>query len=92
MKTKYLYLVAEKTENCASFFKTIDREIYDVDCASVFQSVQHLLTRINEHSRKSTPVGSRFQLCNKSTIAMKSEKLDNSNSQKQFIDKRSFIY
>ena len=33
MKTKYLYLVAEKTENCASFFKTIDREICDVDCA-----------------------------------------------------------
>ena len=39
----------------------------------VGQSVRHLLTRINEHYRKSTPVGSHFQLCNKSTISMDSD-------------------
>ena len=56
-------------------------------------SVRHLFTRINEHSRKSTPVGSHFQLCSKSTISMDSdvEILDNCNSQRQLLIKKALF-
>ena len=72
--------------------------VYQITCPRcksryVGQSVRHLLTRINEHSRKSTPVGSHFQLCNKSTISMDSdvEILDNCNSQRQLLIKEALF-
>jgi len=48
----------------------------------VGQSVRHLLTRIKEHSRTSTPVGSHFQSCNNNPISMDNDVkiLDISNS------------
>ena len=72
--------------------------VYQITCPRcnsryVGQSVRHLLTRIKEHARTSTPVGSHFQSCNNNTISIDNdvEILDISNSQRQLLVKEALF-
>ena len=71
--------------------------VYQITCPRcnsryVGQSVRHLLTRIKEHSRKSTPVGSHFALCNcVLSIDNDVKILATSNSQRQLLIKEALL-
>ena len=72
--------------------------VYQITCPRcnsryVGQSVRHLLTRIKEHSRRSTPVGSHFHLCNNNTISIDNDVkiLTTSNSQRQLLIKEALF-
>ena len=57
----------------------------------VGQSVRHLVTRIKEHSRPSTPVGGHFNSCNVNEISIDDdvEIMDIAYSQKQLLIKEA---
>ena len=73
--------------------------VYQITCPRcnsryVGQSVRHLLTRIKEHSRTSTPVGSHFQLCNNhNNISIDNDVkiLASSNYQRQLLIKEALF-
>ena len=73
--------------------------VYQITCPRcnsryVGQSVRHLLTRIKEHSRTSTPIGSHFQLrCNNNDISIDNDVkiLATSNSQRQLLIKEALF-
>lgn len=72
--------------------------VYQITCPRcnsryVGQSVRHLLTRIKEHSRTSTPVGSHFQSCNNNNISIDNDVkiLATSNSQRQLLIKEALF-